>query len=78
MKKGKQYITQITGADLDELAALTNMEPGFCVSIKRDGDKVVIGLDKSALALAINGFIRNGGAATSAAQAVNISFDPPS
>lgn len=78
MKKGKQYVTQLTGADLDELAELTEMEPGFCIRIERTGDKIIIGIDKSALALAINGFIRNGGANTSASGCTDISFDPPS
>ena len=78
MKKGKQYVTQLTGADLDELAELTEMEPGFCIRIERTGDKIIIGIDKSALAQAINGFIRNGGANTDAVGSTDVPFDPPS
>jgi hypothetical protein len=78
MRKGKQYVTQLTREDLDELSELTHIEPGFCISIERTGDKVVIGLDKTALAQAINGFVRNGGTNTDALGSTDISFDPPS
>ena len=74
----KQYITQITGEDMKELAALTNIEPGFLIRIDREQGKVKIGIDQSALAQAINGFIRNGGAETTGTGSTNISFDPPS
>ena len=76
--KPVDYITQITKQDLEELAALTNIEPGFCISIDKSQGKVKIGIDHVALAQAINGFIRNGGASTSGANSTTVSFDPPS
>ena len=74
----KKYITQITGEDMKELAQATNIEPGFLIRIDKSQGKLKISVDENALALAINGFIRNGGANTSAANCVNTSFDPPS
>ena len=74
----KQYITQITAEDMRELSAVTNLKPGFLIRIDRDGDSIKIGIDETALALAINGFARNGGTSASAANATNISFNPPS
>lgn len=73
----KRYITQITAEDLKKLFAVTNLEPGFCIRIERYQDKIRIGLDESALALAINGFFRNGGCAVSAADCTSIPFNPP-
>lgn len=74
----KGYVTQITGSDMKELAALTNLEAGFCVRIDKSEGKWKIGIDENALALAINGFIRNGGAAATAANCTSVSFNPPS
>ena len=74
----KKYITQLTGEDMKELAQVTNLEPGFLIRIEKSQGKLKIGIDENALALAINGFIRNGGAGTSAANCVNVSFEPPS
>ena len=74
----KNYITQINAEDMRELAALTNLQPGFLVRIEKTPDGVRIGIDKTALALALNGFFRNGGMQTSAANCTNVSFDPPS
>lgn len=74
----KKYITQLTGEDMKELAQATNIEPGFLVRIEKSQGKIKIGIDENALALAINGFFRNGGAQASAADCVNVSFDPPS
>ena len=76
--KPVDYITQITKQDLEELAALTNIEPGFCISIDKSQGKVKIGIDQVALAQAINGFIRNGGANTNGTDCTNVSFEPPS
>lgn len=76
--KPKQYITQITGEDMKELAQVTNIEPGFLIRIDKSQGKLKISVDENALALAINGFIRNGGSATSAANCTNVSFNPPS
>ena len=76
----KKYITQLTGEDMKELAQVTNLEPGFLIRIEKSQGKVKIGIDENAFALAINGFIRNGGAGAgmSAANCVNVSFEPPS
>ena len=74
----KRYITQITGEDMKELAQVTNIVPGFLIRIEKSQGKLKISIDENALALAINGFIRNGGAATSAANCTKISFNPPS
>ena len=74
----KEYITQITAEDMRELSAVTNLKPGFLIRIDRDGDSIKIGIDESALARAINGFVRNGGTSVSAANATKTSFDPPS
>lgn len=74
----KKYITQITGEDMKELAQVTNLEPGFLIRIDKSQGKVKISVDENALALAINGFIRNGGANMDSASCVNVPFDPPS
>ena len=74
----KNYITQINAEDMRELAALTNLQPGFLISIEKTPDGVRIGIDKTALALALNGFYRNGGMQTWAANCTDVSFDPPS
>lgn len=74
----KKYITQLTGEDMKELAQVTNIEPGFLIRIDKSQGKIKIGIDENALALAINGFIRNGGANMNSASCVNVPFDPPS
>ena len=74
----KKYLTQITAQDLQELAHVTNIEPGWLVSIYKSQGKIRIGIDPNALAMAINGFFRNGGTNTNAANCVNVPFDPPS
>lgn len=74
----KKYITQITGEDMKELAQVTNLEPGWLIRIDKSQGKIKISVDENALALAINGFFRRGGAAASAADCVNVPFDPPS
>ena len=74
----KKYITQLTGEDMKELAQATNLEPGWLIRIEKSQDKIKIGIDENALALAINGFFRNGGCYTSAADCVNVPFEPPS
>ena len=76
--KDKRYITQITQQDMKELEQLTNMEPGWLIRIERSQGKLQIGIDTNALAQAINGFFRNGGCNTNAANCVNIPFEPPS
>lgn len=78
MKSNIQYITELTREDLAEIAAAVDPVPGFCICITREGGRLKIGIDMNALAMAINGFIRNGGAQTNAAGAVNVSFNPPS
>ena len=74
----KKYITQLTGEDMKELAQATNLEPGFLIRREKSQGKVKICIDENALALAINGFFRNGGCNTNAANCVNVPFDPPS
>lgn len=74
----KKYITQLTAEDMKELAQVTNLEPGFLIRIDKSQGKIKIGIDESALALAINGFYRNGGCDTDAANCVNVPFDPSS
>ena len=74
----KKYLTQITAQDLKELAQVTNIEPGWLISIDKSQGKIRIGIDPNALAMAINGFFRNGGTNTNAANCVNVPFDPPS
>jgi hypothetical protein len=74
----KDYITQLSKEDMKELAALTNIESGFLVRIDKTGGKIKIGIDESALALAINGFFRNGGCNTNAANCTAVPFNPPS
>lgn len=73
----KKYITQITGEDMKELAQVTNLEPGFLIRIDKSQGKVKISIDENALALAINGFFRNGGCNTNAANCVTVPFAPP-
>lgn len=74
----KKYITQITAQDFKELAQVTNIEPGWLVSIDKSQGKIRIGIDPNALAMAINGFFRNGGTNKNAADCVAVPFDPPS
>lgn len=74
----KKYITQITGEDMKELAQATNLEPGWLIRIEKSQGKIKIGINENALALAINGFFRNGGCNTNAANCVNVPFGPPS
>lgn len=74
----KKYITQLTAEDLREIANATNPQPGFLINIEKSKDGLKISVDPKALALAINGFIRNGGAARNANDCVGVSFDPPS
>lgn len=75
----KKYITQLTGADLKELAAVTKLEPGFLVRIDKTPEGCIkIGIDESALALALNGFFRNGGMQCYADYCTQVSFNPPS
>ena len=74
----KKYITQLTGEDMKELAQATNLEPGFLIRIDRSQGKIKIGIDENALALAINGFFRNGGCNTNAENCVAVPFEPPS
>ena len=76
--KEKRYITQLTQQDMKELQQVTNMESGWLIRIERSQGKLQIGIDPNALALAINGFFRNGGCNTNAAECVNVPFDPPS
>lgn len=73
----KKYITQITGEDMKELAQVTNLEPGWLIRIDKSQGKIKISVDENALALAINGFFRNGGCNTNAANCVNVPFAPP-
>lgn len=76
--KEKRYITQFTQQDMKELEQLTNMEPGWLIRIEKSQGKMQIGIDPNALAQAINGFFRNGGCNTNAANCVTVPFDPPS
>jgi hypothetical protein len=76
--KAKKYITQITAQDMKELEAVTNLEAGWLIRIDRDQGKIKIGIDQTAFALALNGFFRNGGMQTYAANCTEISFNPPS
>lgn len=73
----KKYITQITGEDMKELAQATNLEPGFLIRIDKSQGKFKISIDENALALAINGFYRNGGCNKNAAGCVTVPFAPP-
>ena len=74
----KKYITQLTGEDMKELAQVTNLEPGFLIRIEKSQGKIMIGIDENALALAINGFFRNGGCNVNAENCVAVPFEPPS
>ena len=76
--KAKQYITSITEKDMEEIAAMTNLEAGFLIRIDRTPGKVTIGIDPGALALAINGFVRNGGTSQTSGDCLKTSFNPPS
>jgi hypothetical protein len=74
----KEYITQISRSDLQELSDLTNVRPGFLIRIDKDKGGWVIGIDENALRYAINGFFRNGGCNTTAGNSQNVPFNPPS
>ena len=74
----KKYITQLTAQDMKELAQVTNLEAGWLLRIERSQGKILISVDQNALALALNGFFRNGGMQTYAKNCTSVSFDPPS
>ena len=74
----KDYFFQLTKKDLEDIAKATDPKPGFCVKIENTADGIKIGLDENALKLAINGFVRNGGAQANAANCTSVPFDPPS
>ena len=46
MDPNKKHITEITAKDLQELAALTHLEAGDGIEIKRNGDSIKISLDR--------------------------------
>lgn len=75
--KAKKYITQLTRRDMQEIARATNLEAGWLIRIDKDQDTIKISVDQTALAMAINGFVRNGGTSASSADCVNVPFDPP-
>lgn len=77
MRKDINYLFQLSKEDLREIANAANPQPGFCIEIQKTKDGVTIALDKTALALALNGFYKRGGLAATAAECVNIPFDPP-
>lgn len=76
--KTKEYITQLTKKELADMLAAADPVPGFCIRIEKTNGQLKIGLDENALKLAFNGFFRNGGCQTSAANCVNVPMDPPS
>ena len=51
--KPKKYITQLTAKDMQEIAAATNLEPGWLVTIDKTEDKIKIGIDYTQFALAM-------------------------
>lgn len=73
----KRYITQITAEDMRELSAVTNLKTGWLIRIDKNEGGITIGVDQTALALAINGFIKNGGAQVNASDCTTKSFNPP-
>ncbi len=73
----KKYITQLTSEDMKELAQVTNLVPGWLIRIDKSQGKIRISIDENALALAINGFFRNGGCNKNAADCVTVPFAPP-
>lgn len=73
----KKYITQLTSEDMKELAQVTNLVPGWLIRIDKSQGKIKISVDENALALAINGFFRNGGCNKNAADCVTVPFAPP-
>ena len=77
MKQDLSYIFQLSKEDLREIANATNPKPGFLIDIEKTKAGIQISVNQQALALAINGFYRNGGCAKNAADCVNTSFDPP-
>ena len=76
--RAKKYVTQLTAQDMKELEAVTNLEAGWLIRIDREQGKIKIGIDEAALALALNGFVRNGGTSATAANCTTVSFNPPS
>lgn len=76
--KPHEYISQISKKDMEEIAAVTNLEAGWLIRIEKVDGKVVVSIDQNAFAQALNGFIRNSGGTVSGADSTSISFDPPS
>lgn len=61
--EAKNYITQLTKADLREIAAAANATVGFGIRIDKSQGALKISIDENALKIAIAAFIKNGGAA---------------
>lgn len=78
MNRNAAYLFQLSKEDLREIADATNPKAGFLITINKTRDGITIEVDKKALALAINGFFRNGGCNLPAAACVNVPFNPPS
>lgn len=76
--KDIKHITELTRNDLRDIEAAVSPVPGFCILIEKTQGQLKIGIDENALRLAINGFVRNGGTQVSAADCVNVPFNPPS
>lgn len=76
--KDIKHITELTRNDLRDIEAAVSPVPGFCIRIEKTQGQLKISIDENALRLAINGFIRNGGANMDSASCVNVPFDPPS
>ncbi len=65
MSPDKKYVTQVTKADLREIAAVTNIEAGDGVELVR-GDHLVVRIDKEQLKRWMWHFWKNGGFSASA------------
>lgn len=59
MDANKRHITQISRADLQEIAAATNPTPGFMIRVEKSQGELKISVDENALKVGIFAFLRN-------------------
>lgn len=62
MDANKRHITQISRADLQEIAAATNPTPGFMIRVEKSQGELKISVDENALKIGVFAFLRNLGA----------------
>lgn len=68
MKKDIRHITELSRADLKEMADATNPQPGFLIRIDKTPNGLKFEVDENAFKTAVFGFLHNLGAIPGALQ----------